>query len=131
MKAKNTRHGLLFLAVALTCIVIAGCPAAPGKHTDIDAAPDDGGGDGTAGCVESSTRCNGNNFQRCVAGQYVDVEVCAEVCDDQLGCVHCSPGTGYCDGDTSMVCTPDGTVVYLAEVSYRGDYIHLEMDLKP
>ena len=26
---------------------------------------------------------------------------------------------------------PDGTVIYLAEVTYRGDYIHLEMDLKP
>lgn len=24
-----------------------------------------------------------------------------------------------------------GTVIYLAEVAYRGDYIHLEMDLKP
>ena len=30
-----------------------------------------------------------------------------------------------------MLCAPDGTVIYLAEVSYRGDYIHLEMDLKP
>jgi len=26
---------------------------------------------------------------------------------------------------------PDGTVLYLGEVTYRGDYIHLEMDLKP
>lgn len=26
---------------------------------------------------------------------------------------------------------PDGTVIYLGEVTYRGDYIHLEMDLKP
>ena len=26
---------------------------------------------------------------------------------------------------------PDGTVIYLAEVTYRGDYIHLEMDLLP
>jgi GntR family transcriptional regulator len=24
-----------------------------------------------------------------------------------------------------------GTVIYLGEVTYRGDYIHLEMDLKP
>ncbi len=27
--------------------------------------------------------------------------------------------------------SPDGTVIYLAEVTYRGDYIHLEMDLTP
>jgi GntR family transcriptional regulator len=30
-----------------------------------------------------------------------------------------------------VLCGADGTVIYLAEVSYRGDYIHLEMDLKP
>jgi GntR family transcriptional regulator len=30
-----------------------------------------------------------------------------------------------------VMCSPDRTVIYLAEVSYRGDYIHLEMDLKP
>lgn len=26
---------------------------------------------------------------------------------------------------------PEGTVLYLGEVTYRGDYVHLEMDLKP
>ena len=30
-----------------------------------------------------------------------------------------------------FICAPDGTVIYLADVSYRGDYIHLDMDLKP
>lgn len=30
-----------------------------------------------------------------------------------------------------VLCGPGDTVIYLAEVSYRGDYIHLEMDLKP
>lgn len=25
----------------------------------------------------------------------------------------------------------DGTVLYVGEVTYRGDYIHFEMDLKP
>jgi len=30
-----------------------------------------------------------------------------------------------------VLCAADRTVIYLAEVSYRGDYIHLEMDLKP
>jgi len=29
------------------------------------------------------------------------------------------------------MCDPDRTVIYLAEVNYRGDYIHPEMDLKP
>ena len=34
--------------------------------------------------------------------------------------------------EVRRVCTaPDGTVLYLGEVTYRGDYIHFEMDLKP
>jgi GntR family transcriptional regulator len=34
--------------------------------------------------------------------------------------------------DVRRVCrAPDGTVLYLGEVTYRGDYIVLEMDLKP
>lgn len=35
-------------------------------------------------------------------------------------------------GEVRRVCTaPDGTVIYLGEVTYRGDYVRLEMDLKP
>jgi len=30
-----------------------------------------------------------------------------------------------------ILTAPDGTVIYLADVAYRGDYIHLDMDLKP
>jgi GntR family transcriptional regulator len=30
-----------------------------------------------------------------------------------------------------ILCGADGTVIYLADVTYRGDYIHLEMDLRP
>lgn len=30
-----------------------------------------------------------------------------------------------------VVTAPDGTVLYLGEITYRGDYIHLEMDLVP
>lgn len=30
-----------------------------------------------------------------------------------------------------VFCAPDGAVLYLGEVTYRGDYIALEMDLKP
>lgn len=34
--------------------------------------------------------------------------------------------------EVRRVCrAPDGTVIYLGEVTYRGDYIHFEMDLKP
>lgn len=30
-----------------------------------------------------------------------------------------------------VLCAVDRTIAYVAEVSYRGDYIHLDMDLKP
>lgn len=30
-----------------------------------------------------------------------------------------------------VLCGPDGTVIYLADATYRGDYVRLEMDLKP
>ncbi len=30
-----------------------------------------------------------------------------------------------------VMCAPDDTVIYVADVFYRGDYIHLDMDLKP
>ena len=30
-----------------------------------------------------------------------------------------------------VLSSPEGTVIYLAEVSYRGDYVHLDIDLKP
>jgi GntR family transcriptional regulator len=30
-----------------------------------------------------------------------------------------------------VLCDDRGTIIYLADVSYRGDYIHLEMDLRP
>ena len=30
-----------------------------------------------------------------------------------------------------VCCAADGTALYLGEVTYRGDYIHFEMDLKP
>jgi GntR family transcriptional regulator len=26
---------------------------------------------------------------------------------------------------------PDGTVIYLGEVTYRGDFVRLEMEMKP
>jgi GntR family transcriptional regulator len=30
-----------------------------------------------------------------------------------------------------VLCDENGTIIYCADVSYRGDYIHLEMDLRP
>ena len=45
---------------------------------------------------------------------------------------HLSIPVGAPVAEVRRVCQdPHGTVIYLGEVTYRGDYIHLEMDLKP
>lgn len=45
---------------------------------------------------------------------------------------HLGIGVNAPVAEVRRVCiAPDGTVLYLGEVTYRGDYIHFEMDLKP
>ena len=45
---------------------------------------------------------------------------------------HLAVPVGAPVAEVRRVCSsPDGTVVYLGEVTYRGDYVHYEMDLKP
>jgi GntR family transcriptional regulator len=45
---------------------------------------------------------------------------------------HLSIPVGAPVAEVRRVCQdPHGIVIYLGEVTYRGDYIHLEMDLKP
>jgi hypothetical protein len=40
---------------------------------------------------------------------FVPVETCTAMCDDQMGCIACKPGTGVCQGNVSTYCLPDGT----------------------
>jgi GntR family transcriptional regulator len=45
---------------------------------------------------------------------------------------HLGIGVNTPVAEVRRVCNaPDGTVLYLGEVTYRGDYIHFDMDLKP
>ena len=51
---------------------------------------------------------------------------------DTEAAAHLAIPVGSPVAEVRRVCTsPDGTVVYLGEVTYRGDYVHYEMDLKP
>jgi len=44
-------------------------------------------------------------------GRFVPTETCAAVCDSNLGCLACQPGTGTCDGEVSHTCLPDGSAI--------------------
>jgi hypothetical protein len=52
----------------------------PADSAADDATPPDAGGEGGSGCVEGHTQCSGPVLQRCVSGQFQQVEVCG------LGC---------------------------------------------
>ncbi len=59
-------------------------------------------------CVDGQQRCDGQELQTCQSGHFKDAQQCANACDETLGCVLCVPGTGTCNGNTSMACNEDG-----------------------
>ncbi|MCB9563001.1 MAG: IgGFc-binding protein [Kofleriaceae bacterium] len=96
------RHSFASLVAASLIILAAACgPATTGSG-------DDAGGDDTV-CTDGQTRCDGTARQSCVDGAWSTVETCANVCDNDLGCVVCLPGTGTCNGDTAHECRLDGS----------------------
>jgi hypothetical protein len=91
-------------AVMLAC----GAACGPPVPVTIDAAiiPQP---DASVACMEETTRCVGQFFERCVEGTWVTVQPCGGVCDDVAGCVFCHPGEGACDGDLAQRCADDGS----------------------
>lgn len=84
-----------------------------GCSDDSFSSKSDGGRDGPAadaGCVGGTQRCSGNVRQGCQAGQWVDLETCADTCVASLArCGECDPAQGgICDGDDLIECTKDG-----------------------
>jgi hypothetical protein len=64
---------------------------------------------GDAGrCADGDRRCTGTTLEHCTQSVWDTLEACADACDPELGCVVCTPGTGTCDGSTSIACRPDG-----------------------
>jgi hypothetical protein len=68
-------------------------------------------------CADGLARCSELAFERCVGGQWTTVETCGSLCDEARGCLTCEPSTARCDGQTSIVCSADGT----SEVSVECD----------
>ncbi len=64
---------------------------------------------GTAECIANATQCDGNSFMSCVNGHFEVTQQCtASICDPTFGCVECSPGQNFCDGDTVASCSDQG-----------------------
>jgi hypothetical protein len=93
------RATIRLFVVAIT-VAIAACGGDPGAGGDPDA---------NAVCVDTTTMCTGNTFQRCTGGQWVVDSQCPVLCDNELGCVVCSPGTRSCNNDDALICTDDGS----------------------
>ncbi|HRI07386.1 MAG TPA: IgGFc-binding protein [Nannocystaceae bacterium] len=59
-------------------------------------------------CVDGEVICEGGGAKVCSGGVFGDPMPCAEVCEEGLGCVLCSPGEQACDGDQAVKCAVDG-----------------------
>ena len=60
----------------------------------------------------TSIICEGGASYQCRDGEIVGQENCldnAQLCNDELGCVTCQPGSGRCDGEQAMTCRSDGS----------------------
>jgi hypothetical protein len=82
---------------SLSLILVVAC--GPGSHPDESAS-----------CSDGETRCSGLTYETCTDGHFVESAVCPAVCQADLGCVVCEPGTGTCNGaEQASICRPDGS----------------------
>ncbi|HUH05228.1 MAG TPA: IgGFc-binding protein [Kofleriaceae bacterium] len=75
--------------------------------------PDAGGGgdpDSSTSCNDGATQCNGQTFQSCQNGTWVDTQSCAPplFCSAISGCVECFPNTNYCVDNSVYSCDANG-----------------------
>lgn len=97
----------LRFGVVLMIVAPVACSEVAPNQPEPDAGPD--AGDGGANCTSGAQQCVGAVLQSCVGDQWMDLETCVEACDPVLGCVACIPGDAYCEGNTSYICSLDGT----------------------
>ena len=88
----------------LAFVLVTAC--GPSGHDGGDSSGADGGA-GACG-QEGSTTCDGNSFQTCQNGEWQVTEQCPILCDGTVGCVECSPGNNYCDGEDVHTCDAEG-----------------------
>jgi len=81
-------------ALAILAIAVMGCGPG-GRHN--------------GSCTADETHCEGNVFQRCKDGKFVDTQTCPQACSEGIGCTMCEVGAATCSGDTATVCNDSGT----------------------
>lgn len=98
-----------FRIVCLVAITGLGACADPGSFV----SSEDPNKENPNACKAGETRCYGSNtYQECnVALKFETKTVCSgdtPYCYDSVGCVKCTPGYGYCEGNSVMKCAEDG-----------------------
>ncbi len=85
----------------------AGCTQGPAGH-DSGVRTDSGLEDCS---MEGEIVCLGNVAQQCVGGTRVTLATCTDGlrCAPGIGCAQCVPGEMDCDGQTVVLCRPDGS----------------------
>jgi hypothetical protein len=70
-----------------------------------------GGAPDAATCAAEASECLGAVLLTCADGWLQPARTCPVLCDDELGCVECEPGTASCAGGSrSLVCGDDGVL---------------------
>jgi len=99
-------HRPLLVLAALAGAALAACGGSSSGHPD-------GGGpgiDAAAQCTaDGDTRCEGATYETCSSGTWTVTQQCPVACDPGLGCVECTPGVDFCDGNDVRSCNTDGT----------------------
>jgi len=98
--------GRLWAHLALVFLLCA-CADLTGSATDGAVE------DGDESCSEGQSRCQGQSYQLCSAGRFVESFRCdsAKVCVPDLGCRDCDPGLGQgCHDNNVHVCDAHGSI---------------------
>lgn len=116
----------LSCSLCLSLLVIApacgGSDSGPHETGDVDApVGNDGDGGQTGPCTDGDTRCTGTSLETCSDGEYVHTQTCNQACSPDFGCVECTPGQNYCDGNDVRACTDSGQPGSVVETCMDGN----------
>lgn len=91
------------MLTSLLTVAAAACGA--------DGENGNGNSDASVACVAESTQCDGSSFLVCRDNEWKVGDQCtAGVCNDLLGCIECTPGVNFCEGENVQACSDTGKV---------------------
>src|ERR1700679_1989851 len=85
-------------------LALAGCGTRPSNNTVDAPGPDSTIVNAALACTGSATRCDGSNYQTCIADVFTTQSSCSSLCSPTLGCVDCAPtaGSATCNGSAAV-----------------------------